>query len=102
MSVKKAINQIGDLGQIIETYNSITAAAAATEIDKSNIRKCLNNPNKYSTAGKYFWEYADQPTANNENTIWFNSIVSIEQELIKQITINHNGSKKMNNFKLKE
>ena len=91
MSVKKSINQIGNLTQIIANYDSITAAAVTTKINKSNIQRSLLNG---TSAGNYFWEYADQPTEQNQPTIWLYSFEKIEQELIQLISINHKGSKK--------
>lgn len=93
MSHKKPIHQIGDLGRILQTYQSVTEAAITTKINKRNITRCLTEPGKHLHAGNYKWKYVDTPP-ETKPSIWFHSFPDVEQKLIKQVSLNHKGSLK--------
>ena len=64
VELKKAakIQQISpDTGKTVAIFDSRTAAAKATGIDKSNILKALSG--KWNFAGGYIWKYCEKPLA---------------------------------------
>ncbi len=61
---KKEIYQLNEQNEIIQLWNSLTAAANHLKIDKCIISNCLRKRNK--TAGGFFWIYKGDYSENNK------------------------------------